>query len=496
MNTSIHNRLSESSRLTLVQFLCLVITGVLEFLVLAFGTMWKFRFHYLLRVGTFGCSLLFLAVLLIQVLKYRKKYPLGAACAAVVWFLAVQQIHSSQHMDPHPFGLFLSVYLLAFPFACVTRDEDRQLGLRVAAMLYMAAAFVLVLDLGLLFAGCVPKIWEKYIFWDGTRLHAVMHPNISARVFMIGIGFCLGFCFQTHRKPVKGLLAVLTSLFFAALSLTNSRAAVLLTCALISAAVFLHIFKGTRKQFLAGAAAAVAVMAALVLCAQALFLANGMRLTRHMAEQQNQAAPYEAASEQSVLSYGLISLSSVCPVPAAPEYTEAPGSSVSVVSLSSESVDIPAPTAHSVQGTFINDLPTLNNRTLIWNVVFQKILQEPTILLWGIDDTTKIVNATGGEHTHNSWLEILVRLGLPGFLLCLFFTVQAVWSSMRLIFHPTQDMWRKIIALLLICLLVSSVLEPSLFFSEESWHFVDFLFFLCLGYVIQWRKQLSGNTTR
>ena len=111
--------------------------------------------------------------------------------------------------------------------------------------------------------------------------------------------------------------------------------------------------------------------------------------------------------------------------------------------------------------------------------------------MWGTGNIEEIVGQAGGKHAHNAWLQILLRLGLPGLFISLFFTAQAIWSSACLLLHYQVSLWKKIIAMLMLCLLISAMLEPSLFFTDEMWHAPDFMFFLCLGYTVQWKKQLS-----
>ena len=84
-------------------------------------------------------------------------------------------------------------------------------------------------------------------------------------------------------------------------------------------------------------------------------------------------------------------------------------------------------------------------------------------------------------------------LGLPGFLLVLLFSWNATWSSLRLLWDTDTGMFRKNIALLTLATMVAALLEPCLFITYQEWSFSDFFFFLCLGYLTLWSKQISNN---
>ena len=89
-------------------------------------------------------------------------------------------------------------------------------------------------------------------------------------------------------------------------------------------------------------------------------------------------------------------------------------------------------------------------------------------------------------HTHNSWLEALYRMGLPGLAAALALTALAVWSAADVLWR-SRDLWKCGVALLTLCLLGCALLEPYLFVVDVSYHYLDFLFLLCLGYLNLWR---------
>lgn len=77
-------------------------------------------------------------------------------------------------------------------------------------------------------------------------------------------------------------------------------------------------------------------------------------------------------------------------------------------------------------------------------------------------------------------------MGLPGLVIALIFTGIAVWNALSLLWVH-RDMWKTCISLLVLCMLVTAFLEPFLFSADISYQYLDFFFFLCIGYMTQCR---------
>lgn len=436
------------SFLTRLQYLCLLAAGALEFLSLALAHDIT---NALLQRALLVFVVLFWIASAIWLHRSHRKCPVLLPFAMVLWFVIVQLIPHEDQLQLRHFGFFFAVYLLAYPYAALTDDVDKQTGLKAMARYLIAASLVLVFYGVLLLADLVPAFLESEfeLCWNGARIYPMMHPNIAARVFLIGIAFCLGFCFKASKKHQKVLLLVATALQFLALSLTNSRSTIPFACLLIGGTVFFAIFKGTPKQFLLGAAAGLAVAVALLLTYQGFFQWNSDRM--YAAQSQAQLAESVQASAQTLHGGG--------------------------------------------QGTLAEDLTNMNGRTKIWRAAFHGLKENPSILIRGADSICELVGRTGGKHLHNGWLQTFFQLGLPALAISLVFTVQAIWTSLFLLFSGKADLWKKIIAMLMLCLLASATMEPSLFCTDGNWHFTDFVFFLCLGYAHLWQKQLSRESS-
>ena len=83
-------------------------------------------------------------------------------------------------------------------------------------------------------------------------------------------------------------------------------------------------------------------------------------------------------------------------------------------------------------------------------------------------------------------MEALYQLGLPGLVSALVLTVLALWNAAVLL-RRNNDLWKSCVAVVMLGLLGRAFLEPYLFTVNIKYHFFDFLFLLCLGYMNQWR---------
>lgn len=442
------------------QFYCLLAALGIEFLLMALG---GYGLYVLDNYAIMPC-MLFLGTVLTRKQSPDALRKLGLGLLVAVWFCLVQAIHFAQDLIVRNAGLTFSIYLLAFPFAAVARDGVKQFGLRLAGLVYLAAALTLVGLTGLLFADALPGFLVPHVYWDGARLQAMWHPNICASIMMIGIAFALGFSTLVQKGWCKALFVAIAALLFCVMALTNSRTSILMAACLIAGFVFFAIIrKGGWKRFIIGLAIALVLIPSLFTGAKKLFDANQARLVA-IAVAQIQEAEANEGTETAVPSQQ----------ESTPTIIEgADGNAVLV--------------ANAGQKSFAHDMKTLNGRTVIWNAAVQAIRDNPSILLWGVDYCGDIIGqyiaVLSPAHAHNSWVEILMCLGLPGFLAALFFTAMAVWYIAVTLLKKSTSLWQKALALLMICLLGAGILEPYLFLSDRYYHYTDFLFFLLLGYL-------------
>lgn len=400
-------------------------------------------------------AMVFLGVSLCQELPRRNRWHLYAGAAMVFLFFLNQMLHQVLEAEAKQVGTFLCAYALCLPFAAATEDAQRQKGLKWMAGLFVTVGVLLTAYGALLLLGAVPEYLQNYVYWDGARFYAIGHPNICATLLMIGLTFCLGFAIQSRKLWARILLGLLTVGQFAALSLTNGRTTIILTCLLLGGIAFCACRGRGWKRFALAALAAVVVMAAAFGASRVLFGWNQTRLL-HQAENTPVAVAVEAEAAE-------------------PEETEAAEELV----------------AEQYQGTLIDDLKTFNGRTWIWKTAMWGLRDNSRIKYIGTEYVEMILTRYSPGtifHTHNSWLEALYRMGLPGLGAALVMTVLAVWSA-AVVLWRNSDLWKSCVALLTLCLLGCALLEPYLFVVDVSYYYLDFLFLMCLGYLCLWRGE-------
>lgn len=395
-------------------------------------------------------------------LKFRKRFILPLAMAG--WFLILQIRRSISYDEGYNVGLFLSIYLFAFPLATILNDGDNGKALKIFAGAYLAAATVLAAEGLLLVFDCLPSFLSKDVCWDGARLKMVWHPNIAGCFLMIGIVFGTVFLSQANSRRIKIGLGAVIALLLGAIALTNCRTAILLTGAYLGTVLFFAAVKRGWKWFLPGVLAVLVVTVVFYLGTGQLYQANHDMLVEKYTQQYAQLMA--DSPDDSVLETLPFRISS----------------RTGEVRLKTD----------SPQGSIEKDLGTLNSRTQIWNAAILALRESRAILLWGIGNPGWYVshyNAFEIVHLHNAWMECLVGLGLAGFLMAVLFTLMTLWNCLVVLLKHHQDIWKRSVALLVLCLMAAAFLEPYLFYTAGEYHMVDFLFFLCSGYLVHWQAE-------
>lgn len=438
-----------------VPLLLLLAAGVIEFLFITLENQFSGIGYYLAETYVIVPCLLLLGYMLREKRNPFARKRLLLAGAAVGWFVIVQCIHKLSGMENHPMATVFFVYLMAFPFASLA-DDRKNAGLWCIGGMFIAAALVLVGYSAMLLLDLVPRGMEAYLYWDGARLHALWHPNVAAGYLMIGIGFSLVFCFRTRKKLVKVLLAGGIALQLTAMALTNCRTTLLLTGAMLGGTVFFLICKGGGwKRVVLGLLTAAVFLVGCFKLSGILFQWNNDRLLAVLTAVQAEPASDSEVSEKEVV---LIEDTGII-------------------------------LGDNEQGSLANDMRTLNGRTLIWQGALKAIRNDKKLALWGTEYSGTYITVYSPipvDHAHNSWMETLMRMGLPGLMMSLVFTALSVWSAAKLILSPETLLWKKIIAMLAMCVMASGFLEPYLFLTNVYYHVTDFIFFFLTGYMDFW----------
>lgn len=431
----------------LAQGLCLLTVILIEILFFlpvqaADGIVYTFLEWKLVDV-----SILFLAATACRRRLRECKWYFLLALAAVLWFYAVRFAHLRLEGSGKDPGAFVCAYLLCLPFAAAA-DDRKQWGLKALAAVFGAVAALFGVYAVLLVLRRLPGFLDGIVFWDGSRFGTMGHPNICATVLMVGIGFTAGGAAAAKRPWLRAALLGLTALEFFALSLTNSRAAVVFTCVLLGGIGFCRLRKPGRKAVTAALAAAV-VIAALAFCGSRTFYSwNNARL-------KELAAQAQQTGEETGLTL-------------------------------TEKGNLKA---ENGQPTFARSLKSLNGRTEIWAAAMQGIRDNPRIALIGTENVGQIISPYWKmevQHTHSAWVEALYQLGIPGLLAALVLTGLAVYNAVVLLWRG-DSLFHCCAAMVVLCLLGCAVMEPYLFVANIQFHYFDFLFALSLGYLNRWR---------
>lgn len=448
----------EGTSSTNVPMLLLLAAGVIEFLFITLENQFSGIGYYLAETYVIVPCLLLLGYMLREKLGSFARRRLLLAGAAVGWFVIVQCIHKLSGMENHPMATVFFVYLMAFPFASLA-DDRKNAGLWCIGGVFIAAALVLVGYSAMLLLDLVPGGMEAYLYWDGARLHALWHPNVAAGYFMIGIGFSLVFCFLTRKKLVKVLLGGGIALQLMAMALTNCRTTLLLTGAMLGGTVFFLMCKGGGwKRMVLGLLAAAVILVGCFKLSGMLFQWNNDRLLAELPAVQTEDDSASEVSEKEVI---LIEDTGII-------------------------------LGDNEQGSLVNDMRTLNGRTLIWKAALKAIRNDKKLALWGTEYSGTYITVYSPipvVHAHNSWMETLMRMGLPGLMMSLVFTALSVWSAAKLVLSPETLLWKKIIAMLAMCVMASGFLEPYLFLTNVYYHVTDFIFFFLTGYLDFWSNR-------
>ena len=363
----------------------------------------------------------------------RNRLIFGAAF--LVWFTVTKALHRIEGVEASNIGTFFCAYGMCLPFAWASGDGKRRRGLKWILGLYLGLGALLVLYGLMLLGGCVPEFLRDSVHWDGTRFSAMSHPNICATLLMISIAACL-MCFGKLKKPwLRGVLLLWIIVQFGIMTLTSARAATAFTCALIGGGLFCALRKSGWKRFAVAALAAVVLMGGLFAGSQKLYQVHKANMEAS-----------QAAGEIKSIQYG-----------------------------------------------WGSDIKNLNNRTEIWSSAGKGLRDNPRILLEGTEYSGLIIsqyNSFRVYHAHNSWFQVLYDMGFPGLLLALVLTAVVVYDALVLLWYNPEPM-KSVAALLVLCILGCSFLEPYLFGTYVSNQPIQFLFLLLSGYLDCWRAELK-----
>lgn len=382
-------------------------------------------------------------------------YILGAAVLA--WFVCSRLLlgDAAPHRWWTSLCLFGLLYLVALPYAFAADDAERKRGLIAAAAIFFVVQFVFSLLglLGVVTGTLIEFSLEEAYFgplyqYGETRLWLTRHPNISAEYLFIALLLGLWLMFTLKRRWMVLPWLFGSACMYACIALCGSRTVMAQTALAAGGAAFagalnLPVRQKWKKRLAAGAIGVVVTAVAFV----------GFDLALHVCNLVVTWLPRALAETVEI-------------VQAVPER----------------------------QG---GDLLTLNSRTTIWAGIVRVLWENPRALLLGVPEaemTGMVQKYTTSytAHAHNSYLQTVMVMGVPGLLMALYFVWRAVRASFRLVFcHENSTFGDRMIAVSLMTMLVSTLMECYLFTTFEL--LFGFVFFLLLGYALETDRKLSQS---
>ena len=334
-----------------IQRLCLLVMIAVELLFFLPGEAADNIVYLFLEWRLVDVSIIFLAASCCRKHLRQSKWYFMSALLIIAWFYLLRGVHlrlEGTNQDP---GAFVCAYLLCLCFAAAAADEEKIWGLKALSAVFALTGAAFGFYALLLVMNHLPSSLDGHVFWDGARFGVMGHPNICATILMISLGLSVGLAVISKRAWFKCLMVPLAALEFWALSMTNSRAAIVLTCALLGGILFCRIRGTGWKRLLPALVAAVAVMVLLFCVSRTVFQWNSDRLTE-MARQAQQTG------EETGLTLNKSG------------------------TLKTE----------NGQDTFVRSIKDLNGRTDIWTAAVRSLADHPAILLTGTERTGELIS--------------------------------------------------------------------------------------------------------
>ncbi len=401
-------------------------------------------------------------------------------------------------------ALFVGVLAVNLPYFFSERGKEK--------------ARAIIADMGVLFCTCTAllafvfvvlgariKLWgayhicESFVLSDGRIYCFHEHPNICAELFVIGICLAVMRAMEVRKVWMKIIYAAAAVMFFIVLVMTDSRACILIACAVLAVAAGLIFFNFMKGRFEGGIKQRTFKVAAGLICGAIVFTVayastdmfrSGVVMINNAvtSSQQEELTDSETVTEE---------------IPSVSVSDEQPAVTVDeVVSEGStepeamESVPVVQDQENVEDGFVLSDrdfssleeLASLNSRTRIYKYAIHMLKQNPKVLLFGEQYSQEMILTTEEfgyctyiAHWHNSLLEVLFETGVIGFVLMAAFTVYIIWK-MIVIFFGSFEKYSLVEKFSLSIPAVSvliSLIEPMLFsFDIQSALLPSIIYFI------------------
>ena len=380
----------------------------------------------------------FLALSFRRPLSGTAKWHLIYGIALICWVLVTKFYHSLIGEPKEYIGFLLSRYLVLLPYAALCRDETKCDGLKGAGVLTLAVCGWMCFWSVLLMLDLVPLGMQQYVNWSGARMNTLWNPIIFAVILFMGVALCVAGCFLVKKNWQRGLLLLFALVQLLFISLTHSRTVVLMLCAFTVGTLFFTLGQGSVKKRLLWGGLGILAAILLFFGSEALYNANNQRMIQEM----KSTGVEFRLNDQGVITDGVTN-----------------------------------------QGSLKEDAGSLNGRTRTWKRIIKAFQKSRDLRLFGTSQFRKNIDEDI-SHAHNSWLDMLVALGIPGLLLSLVLTAEILVALARIFLFCTNKA-KLVIALWVLCMLPIGFMEPFLFHTN---HLGD-LFILTSGYLWGWGRK-------
>lgn len=425
-------------RLAGLGLLCGCLAMVLHCLIMVRGdsSLWNTRMLVdpiltVLSVTFAGCALL-----LPKTRAAGLHLALAMAMAAWITFIRYAHVHFFGYEVLGP-GLMLSRYLLLFPLAVCCRDDKKQLALKVGGLLTLGAVLWVDGLTVLLLLDRVPAALARDVIWAGARLSVLWHPNTAATMYFMGYALCIAFCFLTGRKWLRAVLLALAAVQGGFIAMTHGRITMLAAVAYGAGVLLFAVWKQRGKKLWQGVLVLLVLAAVLLASMEGLYKWNNHRLTEQYLSGQREMSESLFVDEN-----GNIQLTG------------------------------------ADQKSLGENMKNLNYRTTIWKYVREGV-KDWKLLLFGTELVAQVLH--GIPHAHNSYLEILLRWGLPAMLAAVAITVEVLICGIYVVF-TSRDGWKISLALMSLAWLPVAMMEKYPFCDNT----LGGLFLLGAGYLLCW----------
>lgn len=335
------------------------------------------------------------------------------------------------------------------------------------------------------------------------RLAALCYPNSIGMIGMICVVMAV-YLFLKTKQVVWRTLCVLSILIIsAAIALANARtseAALALVFGLIAFTLVNGVLvkRSTLIRWLAASFAAL-IFAVASFSLNSVFVRGFNAITAMHATVSAQLTPAQPANEPVTT-----------PSMSVADSSGQPTSSTNEISATNETVatqPVPAttPIAQPESGFAVDrpiqgDIGTLNGRTAIWKAALTEMGKDKSILLFGTsaglaEQVIGQYEVSQGRNLHNSFLQMLFALGIPGLILMLAFLAVTLIAAARVFFAPAQSVGaERVLPVALVAVLLLSCMESFLLLYPNA-YFANVWFVFLSGYLCRIVSRNENETS-